>query len=38
MTLPSGNALSQVAPDKIRVLIAPGGNTQTAALELPGTQ
>ncbi|MDR5854133.1 DUF4397 domain-containing protein [Caballeronia sp. LZ062] len=37
-TLPSGNALSQVVPDKIRVLVAQGGNTQTPALELPDTQ
>jgi hypothetical protein len=36
-TLPSGNALSQVIPNKIRVLVAQGGNTQQPALELPDT-
>jgi hypothetical protein len=36
-TLPSGNALSQVIPNKIRVLVAQGGNTQTPAIELPDT-
>jgi Domain of unknown function (DUF4397) len=37
-TLPAGNALSQVVPNKIRMLVAQGGNTQTPALELPDTQ
>ncbi|MDR5830841.1 DUF4397 domain-containing protein [Caballeronia sp. LP006] len=36
-TLPSGNALSQVIPNKIRVLVAQGGNTTTPAIELPDT-
>ncbi|MDR5750108.1 MULTISPECIES: DUF4397 domain-containing protein [unclassified Caballeronia] len=37
-TLPAGNALSQVVPNKIRLLVAQGGNTQTPAIELPDTQ
>ncbi len=37
-TLPAGNTLSQVIPNKIRLLVAQGGNTQTPAVELPDTQ
>ncbi|WP_244813832.1 DUF4397 domain-containing protein [Caballeronia sp. Lep1P3] len=37
-TLPAGNALSQVVPNSIRVLVAQGGNTQQPAIELPNTQ
>jgi Domain of unknown function (DUF4397) len=37
-TLPAGSALSQVVPNKIRLLVAQGGNTQTPAIELPDTQ
>jgi len=37
-TLPSGNAVSQLVPGKIRVLVAQGGNTQQPALDLPDTQ
>jgi hypothetical protein len=37
-TLPSGNAVSQLVPEKIRMLVAQGGNTQQPALELPDTQ
>jgi hypothetical protein len=36
--LPSGNAVSQLVPEKIRMLVAQGGNTQQPALELPDTQ
>ncbi len=37
-TLPSGNALSQIIPNKLRVLVAQGGNTQNPTLELADTQ
>jgi hypothetical protein len=36
-TLPAGNILSEVIPNKIRLLVAQGGNTQTPAIELPDT-
>jgi hypothetical protein len=37
-TLPSGNAASQLIPEKIRLLVAQGGNTQQPVRELPDTQ
>ncbi|WP_250450983.1 DUF4397 domain-containing protein [Caballeronia sp. ATUFL_M2_KS44] len=37
-TLPAGDAASQIVPEKIRVLVAQGGNTQQPAIDLPDTQ
>jgi hypothetical protein len=37
-TLPSGNALSQVIPESIRLLVSQGGNTNNPTIELPDTK